>query len=66
MFFVYTMYDYLLGEIEISATLKDDPDPKPYTLQIVTQARKFIGLPFGGGLVKMSLLYHSRQADSAL
>ncbi|MFD1768827.1 hypothetical protein [Sphingobacterium suaedae] len=60
MFFIYTIYDYVLGEKEISATLKDDMETKPYTLQIVTQARRFLGLPFGGGLVKMSRVYDVR------
>lgn len=57
MFFIYTVYDYFLGEKEVTATLKNDVDPKPYTLRIITPARKFIGMPFGGVLVKISRLY---------
>ncbi|GAA4786490.1 hypothetical protein GCM10023231_13130 [Olivibacter ginsenosidimutans] len=57
MLFIYSVYEHLLGEKEIQATLKDEVEPKSYTLRIVTQARRFIGLPFGGGLVKLSRLY---------
>lgn len=55
--FIYTLYDYVLGEKIITATLKKDPTPRRYTLQITTPARRFIYMPFGGGLVKISRLY---------
>lgn len=57
MIFIYSVYEYILGEKEITATLKDEVDFKPYTLRIITPARRFIGMPFGGGLVKISRLY---------
>jgi len=56
--FIYTLYDYVLGEKIITATLKKDPTPRRYTLQITTPARSFIYLPIGGGFVKISRLYN--------
>jgi len=62
MFFIYSVYELNLGEKEINATLKDEPDAKPYTLRIITPGRRFIGMPFGGGLVKISRLYDANGA----
>lgn len=73
MFFIYTLHDYVLGEKSITTTLKKDPIPKNYTLQIITPARSFFGAPIGGGLVKLSRLYneegkliHARHYSDAL
>lgn len=73
MLFIYTLYDYVLGEKTITATLKKDPTPRTYTLQIITPARSFIGAPIGGGFVKLSRLYtedgkliHARHYSDAL
>jgi len=57
MLFIYTIYDFVLAEKTITTTLKNESVPKNFTLQIITPARKFIGLPFGGGFVKLSRLY---------
>lgn len=57
MFFIYTLYDYVLGEKKITTTLKKDPTARNYTLQIITPARSFLGAPVGGGFVKLSRLY---------
>ncbi|WP_437922219.1 hypothetical protein [Sphingobacterium sp. LRF_L2] len=59
MIFFYSIYDHVLGEIEISATLKDDEILRPYTLRIVTPAVRFFWLPLGGGLLKIPILYDS-------
>ena len=56
MIFIYTTYEYLLGEKQLKTTTKKNLEPEEYTLQIFTPARKFLGLPFGGGLVKVSKL----------
>jgi len=57
MAILFSFYDYILGEKILTATTKKDPEPKPYTLQIITPARRFLFLPFGGGFVKLSRLY---------
>jgi len=57
MFFIYSFYDYVLGEKTITATLKKDPTPRNYTLQIITPARSIFGFTIGGGFVKLSRLY---------
>ena len=56
MIFIYTTYEYLLGEKKVTATTKKQASPASYTLRIFTPARKFLGLPFGGGIVKVSKL----------
>lgn len=60
MIFIYHTYEYLLKSKEITATLKDDAQEKNYTLNIVTIARDFLLMPFGGGLVKISRLYDAQ------
>lgn len=57
MFFIYRTYEYLLNSKEVKTTLKNESDAKTYTLNIVTIARDFLFMPFGGGLVKISRLY---------
>lgn len=57
MFFIYEAYDLTLGEKIITSTLKDDPQPRQFTLRIYTPGVKFLWLPMGGGLVKMSHVY---------
>ncbi|MDM1296226.1 hypothetical protein HX021_18230 [Sphingobacterium sp. N143] len=57
MLFIYSIYDFVLAEKPVITTLKKESSPKHFTLQIITPARKFLGLPFGGGFVKLSRLY---------
>ncbi|WP_313529901.1 hypothetical protein [Sphingobacterium multivorum] len=57
MFFIYSIYDFVLAEKSVTTTLKKENAPRTFTLQIITPARRFIGLPFGGGFVKLSRLY---------
>lgn len=57
MIFFYQMYDYVLGEKEIIATLKNETHTQRFKLQIITPARKFLYMSYGGGLVKISRLY---------
>ncbi|QES87954.1 hypothetical protein [Rhizosphaericola mali] len=57
MIFFYQMYDYVLGEKEIIATLKNETHTQRFTLKIITPARKFVYMSYGGGLVKISRLY---------
>lgn len=57
MFFIFSIYDFVLAEKRVTTTLKKENSPRNFTLQIITPARKFIGLPFGGGFVKLSRLY---------
>lgn len=57
MLFIYSIYDFVLAEKTITTTLKNESSARNFTLQIITPARKFLGLPFGGGLVKISRLY---------
>ena len=57
MFFIFSIYDFVLAEKTVTATLKKENAPRNFTLQIITPARRFIGLPFGGGFVKLSRLY---------
>ena len=56
MIFIYTTYEYILGQKQITTTTTNETSPRSYTLRIITPARKFLGLPFGGGLVKVSRL----------
>lgn len=60
MLFIYSIYDFVLAEKTVTTTLKNDSSARTFTLQIITPARKFLGLPFGGGLVKISRLYDGR------
>lgn len=57
MIFFYTTYELVLAEKKVTTTLKKESAPRNFTLQIITPAREFLGMPFGGGLVKMSRLY---------
>ncbi|VTR28912.1 Uncharacterised protein [Sphingobacterium thalpophilum] len=57
MLFIYSIYDFVLAEKKITTTLKQENESRNFTLQIITPARKFIGMPFGGGMVKISRLY---------
>lgn len=56
MLFFYTRYEYVLGSKNITATLKEKTQSENFNLHIITPAVKFLGLPIGGGLVKMSRL----------
>jgi len=60
MLFIYSIYDFVLAEKTVTTTLKNESSARNFTLQIITPARKFLGLPFGGGLVKISRLYDER------
>lgn len=55
----FTFYDYVLGEKQVTTTTKKEAQPQVYTLQIITPARRFLALNFGGGLVKLSRLYNA-------
>lgn len=57
MIFFYTRYEHVLGQKTITGTLKKEPQPQQFDLYIITPGTKFLGLPIGGGLVKMSRLY---------
>lgn len=57
MIFFYTRYELVLGQKSITGTLKKETQPQPFELYIITPGTKFLGLPVGGGLVKMSRLY---------
>ncbi len=57
MLFIYSVYEHLIKSKDITASLKNEPEPQQFTLNIITPAREFLGLPFGGGLVKLSRLY---------
>lgn len=57
MLFFYTRYEYILTKKVLTATLKGNEEVDTFDLYIVTPATKFLGLPIGGGLVKMSRLY---------
>lgn len=57
MLFIYSIYDFVLTEKTITTTLKNENESRNFTLQIITPARRFLGMPFGGGMVKISRLY---------
>lgn len=57
MLHITYFYDYVLAEKQITTTLKKESSPREFKLQIITPARKFLGLSFGGGFVKLSRLY---------
>lgn len=57
MLFIYTKYDFLLAEKDVTTTLKKESAARTFTLQIITPAVKFLGLQMGGGLVKISRLW---------
>ena len=57
MIFFYTRYEYILTKKVLTTTLKNSDASDTFELYIVTPATKFLGLPIGGGLVKMSRLY---------
>lgn len=57
MIFFYTLYDYKLQQKSIQAPLKKSTESENFELLIITPAIKFLGLPMGGGLVKISRLY---------
>lgn len=58
MFLVYGLYDYVLGEKWIETQLTNESQPSQYQIRIVVPARKFIGLPFGGGFMKVARVYN--------
>ena len=57
MFLVYGLYDYVLGEKWVDTQLTNEPQPSQYQIKIVVPARTFIGLPFGGGFMKVARVY---------
>ncbi|GGE96558.1 hypothetical protein SAMN05443634_110137 [Chishuiella changwenlii] len=57
MIFFYTQYEHILGRKFITGTLKKENQPQQFELYIITPGTKFLGLPMGGGLVKLSRLY---------
>lgn len=57
MFFFYTIRELVLAEKIISTTLKKEDSARTCTLRIITTSVSFLGLPLGGGLLKLSRLY---------
>ncbi|SEO18602.1 hypothetical protein SAMN05216436_1448 [bacterium A37T11] len=59
MLFLYTRYEYVLGSKQIISSLKNQTHKENFNLRIITPAVKFLGIPIGGGLVKLSRLVNS-------